>query len=236
MRGSFESLGLPIQPGSKQIISLEAGPEVDTLALRDRLEERGVFGAVFCAPATSRNRSMVRLTLNSGLTDAEMDRVEGVAREMFETTRSLVESLPVPVIVNDRFDVALAAGAAGVHLGADDLPVAAVRSAVPRDFIIGASAGNDEEARTVAGADYVGIGPVFGSASKLDAGPAIGVEEFRRLMKLIGLPAVAVGGITATNAREIFEAGGTGVAVIRAIFADSDPEAAARSLAAATGT
>ena len=82
MRAAFESLGYPIQHGSEQIISLEAGPEVDTLALRDRLEERGVFGAVFCAPATSRNRSMVRLTLNSGLTDAEMERVESVAREV----------------------------------------------------------------------------------------------------------------------------------------------------------
>jgi CAI-1 autoinducer synthase len=82
MRAAFEALGYPIQHGSEQILSLEAGPEVDTLALRDRLEERGVFGAVFCAPATSRNRSMVRLTLNSGLTDAEMDRVEAVAREI----------------------------------------------------------------------------------------------------------------------------------------------------------
>ncbi|MCC2676247.1 MAG: Glycine C-acetyltransferase [Ramlibacter sp.] len=82
MRAAFESLGYPIGHGSEQIISLEAGPEVDTLALRDRLEESGVFGAVFCAPATSRNRSMVRLTLNSGLTEAEMERVESVAREL----------------------------------------------------------------------------------------------------------------------------------------------------------
>jgi CAI-1 autoinducer synthase len=82
MRAAFTALGYPITHGSEQIISLEAGPEVDTLALRDRLEERGVFGAVFCAPATSRNRSMVRLTLNSGLTEAEMERVEGVAREL----------------------------------------------------------------------------------------------------------------------------------------------------------
>jgi CAI-1 autoinducer synthase len=82
MRAAFTALGYPIGHGSEQIISLEAGPEVDTLALRDRLEERGVFGAVFCAPATSRNRSMVRLTLNSALTAAEMERVEGVAREL----------------------------------------------------------------------------------------------------------------------------------------------------------
>jgi CAI-1 autoinducer synthase len=82
MRAVFESLGYPIQHGSEQIIALEAGPEADTLALRDAMEERGVFGAVFCAPATSRNRSLLRLTLNSGLTDAEMQRVEDVAREV----------------------------------------------------------------------------------------------------------------------------------------------------------
>lgn len=82
LRTAFSELGYPIHHGSEQIISLEAGPEFDTLALRDQLEERGVFGAVFCAPATSRNRSMVRLTLNSGLADAEMDHVEAVAREL----------------------------------------------------------------------------------------------------------------------------------------------------------
>ena len=75
------ALGYPIHQGTEQIISLEAGAEADTLALRDALEARGVFGAVFCAPATSRNRAMVRLTLNAALTDAEMDHVEAVARE-----------------------------------------------------------------------------------------------------------------------------------------------------------
>jgi CAI-1 autoinducer synthase len=87
VRAAFDALGYPIQHGSEQIISLEAGPEVDTLALRDQLEQRGVFGAVFCAPATSRNRSMVRLTLNSDLTEAEMDRLEGVAREIAPLAR-----------------------------------------------------------------------------------------------------------------------------------------------------
>jgi CAI-1 autoinducer synthase len=82
LRDVFAALGYPIHHGSEQILSLEAGPEVDTLALRDALEARAVFGAVFCAPATSRNRSMVRLTLNAGLTEAEMAHVEGVAREI----------------------------------------------------------------------------------------------------------------------------------------------------------
>ncbi|MDB5860950.1 MAG: Glycine C-acetyltransferase [Ramlibacter sp.] len=82
LRQSFSDCGFPIHHGSEQIISLEAGAERDTLALRDKLEERGVYGAVFCAPATSMNRSMVRLTLNAALTDAEMGHVEAVAHEL----------------------------------------------------------------------------------------------------------------------------------------------------------
>jgi CAI-1 autoinducer synthase len=82
VRAAFEEAGYPIHQGTEQIISLEAGPESDTLALRDALESRGVFGAVFCAPATSRNRAMVRLTLNAALTDAEMSHVADVAREI----------------------------------------------------------------------------------------------------------------------------------------------------------
>jgi CAI-1 autoinducer synthase len=82
MRTALADAGYPIGQGSEQIISLEAGPEVDTLQLRDELEQRGVFGAVFCAPATARNRAMVRLTLNAALTDAEMAHVEQVAREV----------------------------------------------------------------------------------------------------------------------------------------------------------
>lgn len=82
MRAAFHEAGYPIHQGTEQIISLEAGTESDTLALRDALESRGVFGAVFCAPATSRNRAMVRLTLNAALTDAEMAHVAAVAQDI----------------------------------------------------------------------------------------------------------------------------------------------------------
>jgi CAI-1 autoinducer synthase len=82
VRAAFQDAGYPIHQGTEQIISLEAGAESNTLALRDALETRGVFGAVFCAPATSRNRAMVRLTLNSALTDAEMEHVAHVAKEI----------------------------------------------------------------------------------------------------------------------------------------------------------
>jgi len=82
LRTSFSDLGYPIHQGTEQIISLEAGTEPDTMVLRDHLEERGVFGAVFCAPATSRNRAMVRLTLHAALTEAELCHVEAVAGEV----------------------------------------------------------------------------------------------------------------------------------------------------------
>ena len=80
LRACFSDLGFPIHQGSEQIIALEAGPEPDTMVLRDRLEEQGVFGAVFCAPATSRNRSLVRLTLSAALTEAEITHVERAAK------------------------------------------------------------------------------------------------------------------------------------------------------------
>jgi CAI-1 autoinducer synthase len=87
LRASLSDMGYPIHQGTEQIISLEAGTEPDTMVLRDHLEERGVFGAVFCAPATSRNRAMVRLTLHAALTEAELGHVEAVAREVAPLVR-----------------------------------------------------------------------------------------------------------------------------------------------------
>jgi thiamine-phosphate pyrophosphorylase len=157
------------------------------------------------------------------------------ARTLAEVARALVAALPVPVTVNDRVDVALAAGAAGAHLGADDLPVRAARRMVPADFVLGASVGGDAELAHAAGADYVGIGPVYETSSKPDAGSAIGVAEFTRLTRAAELPAVAIGGITPANAAALFAAGAAGVAVIRAVLGSPDPEAAARALRFASG-
>lgn len=82
LRASLSELGYPIDQGSEQIIALEVGLECDTMALRDRLEARGVFGAMFCAPATSSKRAMMRLTLSAALMDSELDHVEAAAREL----------------------------------------------------------------------------------------------------------------------------------------------------------
>ncbi|MEJ7810265.1 MAG: thiamine phosphate synthase [Gemmatimonadaceae bacterium] len=163
-------------------------------------------------------------------------RLKGAdSRVQVELARALVAALPVPVIVNDRADVALAAGAAGVHVGADDLPVVAIRRFAPTGFIVGASVGSDAEVGGASGADYVGIGPVFGTPTKADAGPAIGVAEAVRLARRCALPAVAIGGVTPENASLLLGAGMSGIAVVSSVFRAPDPEAAARALRSASG-
>jgi thiamine-phosphate pyrophosphorylase len=158
-------------------------------------------------------------------------------RTIVEVASALLATIPrsVPLLINDRLDVALAAGAAGVHLGADDIPGAAARRIAPAGFVIGASVGCDAEVPGSRGADYVGIGPLFATSSKSDAGAAIGAAEFARLAALCALPAVAIGGIDTSNARAAIDAGARGVAAISAIFGTRDPEAAARALRGATG-
>ena len=177
----------------------------------------------------------VAAAVRGGATSVQVRLKTASAREVVEITRSIMSRVSVPVIVNDRADIALAASAAGVHVGEADLPVAAIRRFAPANFIVGASLGSDAELTNAKDADYVGIGPVYGSDSKNDAGSAIGVEGFKRLAALVPHPAVAVGGITADRALQITVHGAAGVAVINAIFMADDPESATRAIAAAIG-
>jgi len=194
------------------------------IAITDHIRD-GQTGLIARASAAARGgASCIQLRLK----DVSARDLVGVARE-------LVRAVGVPVIVNDRADVAIAAGAAGVHLGADDVPAAVIRRIAPEGFIIGVSVGNDAEAANSAGADYAGIGPFFPTGSKSDAGHPIGPEGFSRLAALAGLPAVAVGGVTAENAAIPIAAGATGIAVIGGVFGSSDPAGAARRLRSAIG-
>jgi thiamine-phosphate pyrophosphorylase len=177
----------------------------------------------------------VAAAVRGGATSVQVRLKSATSREVVEITRAIMSRVSVPVIVNDRADIALAAGAAGVHVGEADLPVAAIRRFAPADFIVGASLGSDAELANAKEADYVGIGPVYGSDSKSDAGSAIGVDGFKRLAALVARPAVAVGGITAARALQITVAGAAGVAVINAIFKTDDPESATRAIADAIG-
>jgi thiamine-phosphate pyrophosphorylase len=173
--------------------------------------------------------------VRGGATCVQLRLKNAGPREVIDLARALVAAVSVPVIVNDRADIALAAGAAGVHVGPADLPVVAIRRFVPSGFVIGASLGSDRELENARDADYVGIGPLFSSPTKTDAGDAIGIAGFKRLSALCKLPAIAIGGITAEVAPQIMEAGAAGVAAINAIFRGADPEGATRLLAAAIG-
>jgi thiamine-phosphate pyrophosphorylase len=134
--------------------------------------------------------------------------------------------------VNDRIDVALVVGADGAHLGDDDLPLHAARSITPPGFLLGRSVDTPDQARRAEreGADYVGLGPVYATASKADLGAPIGPEGVRAVVRSVTLPVVAIGGITTANAAAVIHAGAAGIAVIRSVVAAPDPAAAVADL------
>ena len=141
------------------------------------------------------------------------------------------------LLVNDRPDLALMAAADGVHLGQDDLRPQDARQVLPRGALVGLSThGPDQVAAADAEpVDYVAIGPVFTTRTKANPDPAIGLEGVRRARARTGLPLVAIGGITAENARAVIEAGADGVAAVSAILAVTDVASAVRRLRAAIG-
>lgn len=146
--------------------------------------------------------------------------------------RAITRSAGATLIVNDRLDVALATGADGVHLGPDDLPVAAARDIAPPDLIVGYSTDDPQEARraAAAGADYLGVGAVFGTRSKPGlANEAIGPGRVRLVREAGRLPCLGIGGITPQNAPAVL-ATGAGIAVLSAVMAASDPGAVVRDL------
>lgn len=147
--------------------------------------------------------------------------------------KELCDKYNVPLIINDRLDIALAVGAAGVHLGQDDLPCAVARRLLGEDFIIGVSAHNPAEAVLAVseGADYLGCGAVFGTATKHDVAK-LGLENLRAIRKAVAVPMVGIGGITADNYAEVLATGANGAAIVSGILAQEDIGAAVKKLVA----
>ena len=178
--------------------------------------------------------AVCRAAVQGGATMIQVRWKDGAPAEVLELSRALVAALPVPVLVNDRADIALAAGAAGAHLGWDDPPLESLRPHFPGGFLLGLSVGTPEEAERAGAtsADYWSVGPCFATPSKPDAGPPLGPEGFALLTARApeGIPAIGIGGITARNAGEIVRAGAAGVAVIGAVLSAPEPETAARAL------
>jgi len=149
------------------------------------------------------------------------------AREMLDTSRSLaslLSPLGTSFVVNDRPDVAVLAGADGVHVGQDDLPAEQARSLVGPKKCVGVSTHNLEQFREAAAtsADYIAVGPIFTTVSKANPDPVVGTELIRRVRGLTDTPIVAIGGITMETAASVIEAGADSVAVIGDILRASD--------------
>ncbi len=180
-------------------------------------------------------RDLLALALaaeRGGITSLQLRLKLATARELVQTVRALVQALHIPVLVNDRPDVAIVAGAAGVHLGDEDMPPDLARRIAPLGFVIGASVGSEAEAARAVAADYWGIGPWRATSTKQDAGAGLGPGGFKHLA-LLGRdkPSIAIGGVTPDDVPMVLQAGGAGVAVASGILGAEDVEAAARGYA-----
>jgi len=146
--------------------------------------------------------------------------------------KALLSPLGIPLIINDRLDIALAVQADGVHLGQNDMPIADARRLLPSSTIIGISAECLDDAIEAAqqGANYIGISPVYATPTKPDTGAPLGLEGIRIIRRHVTIPLVAIGGITADNARQVIAAGADGVAVVSAITSAVAPDQAAAAL------
>jgi len=180
---------------------------------------------------------VVRAAIRGGATVIQLREKEATTREMIrlgEALHDITREAGIPLIVNDRVDVALAIDAEGVHVGQDDMPAAVARRLIGPDKILGVSAETVAQALEAQrdGADYLGVGDVYGTPTKPDAGPPIGVEGLAEIARAVSIPVVGIGGITPENAAAVIDAGAVGVAVISAVVGAADPEAAARRLRA----
>jgi thiamine-phosphate pyrophosphorylase len=179
--------------------------------------------------------SVVAAALDGGATVIQLRDKTASTRALIEeglALRALTRERGALFIVNDRLDVALALEADGAHVGQDDMPVEFARRLLGRERILGVSAATMEEAEeaVAGGADYLGVGPIFPSLGKADAGPASGTRLLTLLAQRYTIPLVAIGGITAANAAEVVRAGASGVAVITAVVSAEDIAAATHQL------
>jgi len=178
----------------------------------------------------------VEAAIRGGATVVQLREKEIPSRDYLDLARrvkAVTDRAEVPLIIDDRLDIALAVDADGVHVGPEDLPVAAVRRLLGPDRIVGASACTQEEALRFQdeGADYLGVGAVFPTATK-GGTESVSLEQLRRIKAAVRIPVVGIGGITADNAPAVMETGVDGVAVASAVMAQPDIGEAALWLSA----
>lgn len=180
---------------------------------------------------------LARLVIDGGADTIQYRQKTGTTKELIETaaaTQGVCTEAKVTLVVNDRVDVAIAAGADGVHLGQEDFPVRKARELLGPDAIIGVTGKTLELSRTGIedGADYVSFGPIYATTSKPDAREPQGLEGLSEIAQAISRPVIAIGGICEDTAGDVIRAGAHGIAVISAVCCQSDPADAARKLMA----
>ena len=178
---------------------------------------------------------LARMALEGGAEVVQYRRKEGSTLLMIEEADSihdLCRKRGVRLIVNDRVDVALASDADGVHLGDQDLPIPVAREVLGPLRLIGGSADNAEEALRLqtSGADYLGIGPVFATSSKLDTGPVLGLDGLALAVRATEIPLIAIGGICRENLEQVLATGVHGVAILSDFCLAEDPARAAAEM------
>ena len=176
-----------------------------------------------------------RIAAGHGATVVQLRAPDWKKRQWLETAaeiKSVLAPFGVPLIINDHIDVALAVDAEGVHVGQDDMPVDIVRRLIGPQKWLGLSVSSPAELAQapLAGVDYLGIGPVYPTGTKLDAAPACGLDGLASMVMAANLPVVAIGGIHLGNCQPLLQAGAHGVAVVSAICGQSDPADATRRL------
>lgn len=180
---------------------------------------------------------IVRRSIEGGVTVVQLREKDLGTRDFLGRAmalRHLTSELGVPLIINDRVDIALACEADGVHLGQEDMDCATARRIAGAEMLIGVSVNTPAEAMEAerAGADYLGAGPVFATPTKTDTSPPTGLSGIGAIRRAVRLPLVAIGGISSANAGEIIRRGADGVAVVSAIVASSAPGLSAREILA----
>ena len=180
----------------------------------------------YCLPPGRNLYDAVEEALQAGVTLVQYREKNGLGKDMLNKARKLIalcHKYNVPLLVNDRLDIALLSGADGVHLGQDDIPVAEARRMAGEDFLIGATAHNVEEALAAeaAGADYLGCGAVFATNTKKDTVP-LGLDGLKAIRQAVRIPIAGIAGITTQNFGVVLDTGANGIAVASAILGAPD--------------
>ena len=181
------------------------------------------------------NIEIITAAVRGGATVVQLREKDCSTREFIKqglAIKAFLKDHGVPLIINDRVDVAQALKADGVHLGQTDMPLGLAKMILGDAMIIGISAESLQDAieAVKGGADYLGVSPIYATPTKTDTAPALGLEGLRAIRKAVKLPLVGIGGLNTKNAADVIRNGADGVAVVSAIVAADDPETAAGDL------